>query len=118
MEISRRDLDWAVTQGLVSAEQAEALWTAFEKRAGARPRFDLATVSYYFGALGVFGYLGDLAHRVFKDSLLFPFALSLLGILVIYLGIQYQRHREGIERFLLTRIPPGLRRLLPMERLK
>jgi len=71
-----------------------------------------------FGALGVFGYLGYLAHRVFRDSLLFPFALSLLGILVIYLGINYQRHREGIERFLLTRVPLGLRRLLPTERLK
>jgi hypothetical protein len=71
-----------------------------------------------FGALGVFGYLGYLAHRVFRDSLLFPFALSLLGILVIYLGIKYQRHREGIERFLLTRVPVGLRRLLPKERLK
>jgi uncharacterized membrane protein len=71
-----------------------------------------------FGALGVFGYLGYLAHRVFRDSLLFPFALSLLGILVIYLGIKYQRHREEIERFLLTRIPPGLRPLLPTERLR
>jgi hypothetical protein len=71
-----------------------------------------------FGALGVFGYLGYLAHRVFRDSLVFPFALSLLGILVIYLGIKYQRHREEIERFLLTRVPVGLRRLLPTERLK
>jgi len=71
-----------------------------------------------FGALGVFGYLGYLAHRVFRDSLLFPFALSLLGILVIYLGIKYQRHREEIERFLLTRVPFGLRRLLPTERVK
>jgi hypothetical protein len=71
-----------------------------------------------FGALGVFGYLGYLAHRVFRDSLVFPFALSLLGILVIYLGIKYQRHQEKIERFLLTRVPVGLRRLLPTERLK
>ena len=71
-----------------------------------------------FGALGVFGYLGYLAHRVFRDSLFFPFALSLLGILVIYLGIKYQRHREEIERFLLTRVPLGLRRLLPTERVK
>jgi len=55
---------------------------------------------------------------VFRDSLFFPFALSLLGILVIYLGIKYQRHREEIERFLLTRVPLGLRRLLPTERVK
>ena len=33
-----------------------------------------------FGALGVAGYLGYLSHRVFQNSLLFPFALTLLGL--------------------------------------
>lgn len=69
-----------------------------------------------FGSLGVFGYLGHLAYRVFKDSLLFPFVLSFVGIAVILLGIQYQRHRERIERFVLSRIPATLRHLLPTER--
>ena len=39
-----------------------------------------------------FCYLSHLAYIVFKDSLLFPFILSLLGIGVIYLGIIYQRN--------------------------
>ena len=69
-----------------------------------------------FGSMGVFGYLGYLAYRVFRDSLLFPFALSLLGSFVIYLGVRYQRNREAIERFMLTRVPMGIKRLLPAER--
>ncbi len=69
-----------------------------------------------FGALGVMGYLGHLAYRVFKDSLMFPFALTLLGLLIIYLGIQYQRHRQAIEQRVLASVPPGMRRRLPSER--
>jgi len=69
-----------------------------------------------FGALGVFGYLGYLAARIFKDSLLFPFALSLLGILIIWLGLIYQRQRLAIEAGIRARLPQGLKRLLPTER--
>lgn len=69
-----------------------------------------------FGALGVAGYLGDLAHRVFKDSLLFPFALSLLGLLVMFLGVQYRRHGASIERRILGCLPESLRRLAPAAR--
>ena len=69
-----------------------------------------------FGSVGVFGYLGYLAHRVFQESLLFPFALSLLGVLIIYLGVTYQRKRRSIEEAVLTRVPSGLKRLLPTER--
>ena len=69
-----------------------------------------------FGSLGVFGYLGHLSYTVFKDSLMFPFVLSLFGILVIYLGIQYQRHREGIEHFLLGLVPETVRKFSPRER--
>lgn len=69
-----------------------------------------------FGALGVFGYLGHLAYSVFKDSLMFPFVLSVLGIVIIYLGIKYQRHRDVIDRSILGLLPEQLRHLLPKER--
>jgi hypothetical protein len=66
-----------------------------------------------FGSLGVFGYLGYLAHSVFADSLLFPFALSLIGVLVIYLGVVYQKNGQRIELFAQTRLPAAVRRLVP-----
>lgn len=70
-----------------------------------------------FGALGVFGYLSYLAYNVFKDSLLFPFALTGLGIAIIYLGIKYQQNREGVERSILSLLPEILKRRLPKERI-
>jgi hypothetical protein len=69
-----------------------------------------------FGALGIFGYLGHLAYTVFKDSLLFPFALSALGLAVIWLGIQYQRNRAAIEATILSVVPAGLRRQVARPR--
>lgn len=69
-----------------------------------------------FGSLGVLGYLGRLAQEVFKDSLLFPFALALLGIAVIALGVWYQRRREAIEAAILALVPARLMELLPRTR--
>jgi hypothetical protein len=66
-----------------------------------------------FGALGVCGYLWQLAYLVFRDSVAFPFVLSLVGVVVIYLGALYQRHRVAIERFALSRLPAALRALVP-----
>jgi hypothetical protein len=62
-----------------------------------------------FGALGVSMYLGYLSHRVFGNSLLFPFALSLLGLGVIALGIWWQRHEDHVTTKLAGWLPPGLR---------
>ncbi|RFO97762.1 DUF2157 domain-containing protein [Rhodoferax lacus] len=59
------------------------------------------------GALGVAGYLGYLAHRVFQDSLLFPFALTLLGLGFVALGVWWQRHEADIQA--------RLGRLLPLK---
>jgi hypothetical protein len=69
-----------------------------------------------FGALGVSGYVGYLAYRVFRGSLLFPLVLTIIGVVVIFLGIQYQRHRPAIERAILGSLPEGARRLLPPSR--
>ena len=62
-----------------------------------------------FGVLGIAGYLGDLADRVFKDSLLFPFALSLIGVGVIAAGLLYHRHEAAITAWVDARLP-GCRR--------
>ncbi len=65
------------------------------------------------GGLGVAIYLGYLAHRVFKDSLMFPFALTLLGLGVVALGIWWQRHEAGIHARLSVLVPRGLHNLYP-----
>jgi hypothetical protein len=66
-----------------------------------------------FGALGFFGYLGHLAYRVFEDSILFPFALSLLGIAIIYLGLQYQRRKVLVDAYVRAEVLPRLHGLVP-----
>ncbi|WP_372661250.1 DUF2157 domain-containing protein [Hydrogenophaga sp.] len=63
------------------------------------------------GAIGVAAYLGHLAYRVFEDSLLFPFALTLLGLAVVALGIWWQRHEEAIHHTLSGFVPASLRPL-------
>lgn len=62
-----------------------------------------------FGGLGVAIYLGHLSYKVFGDSLMFPFTLSLLGLGVIGLGIWWQRHEAGINATLGHWLPEGLR---------
>lgn len=61
------------------------------------------------GALGVAGYLGYLSYKVFKDSLMFPFALTLLGLAVVALGIWWQRNEGRINARLGRFVPEGLR---------
>ena len=70
-----------------------------------------------FGSLGVFGYLGHLAYRVFADSILFPFILSILGIGIIFAGLQYQRRRKAIDQHLRKSILPRLRAAIPARAL-
>lgn len=62
-----------------------------------------------FGGLGVAIYLGYLSHKVFGDSLLFPFVLTLLGLGVVALGIWWQRHEAHIHARLRALLPAGLR---------
>ncbi|SDO17945.1 DUF2157 domain-containing protein [Pseudomonas jinjuensis] len=69
-----------------------------------------------FGALGVAGYLGYLASEVFEDSLLFPVALTLIGLGVIALGILYQKHRDRITDALRNHLPGALLAFLPALR--
>lgn len=61
-----------------------------------------------FGALGVALYLGYLSHQVFRDSLLFPLALSLLGLGVVALGVWWQRNEVAIAVRLARYVPVGL----------
>ena len=65
-----------------------------------------------FGALGSCGYLGYLASDVFKDSWLFPVALTAIGLGIIYLGVLWQKHEKSITEKSRLLLPDPLRELL------
>jgi hypothetical protein len=65
-----------------------------------------------FGGLGVAFYLGDLSWRVFKDSMIFPLALSALGLGIIALGVLWQRREAQWSARLRGFLPLPLRELI------
>ena len=69
-----------------------------------------------FGALGVVNYLAFLSWVVFRDSLVFPFLLTVIGLAIIWTGMEYRKHQERIESSLLERLPEGVSRWLPASR--
>jgi hypothetical protein len=62
-----------------------------------------------FGALGIAGYLGHLSYKVFKDSLVFPVALMLIGLCIVWLGVVWQRNEAAINSALQRWLPEWLR---------
>ncbi len=69
-----------------------------------------------FGGMGVAGYLGYLAWDLFRDSLVFPFVLSLIGLGIIWLGLLWQRHEARIQQLLQRYLPAAWRELLTQRR--
>ncbi len=65
-----------------------------------------------FGTIGACIYLGHLADEVFKDSWLFPIALTLIGIAVIYLGVIWQKNETAITSRVRDYLPQQIRELL------
>jgi hypothetical protein len=65
-----------------------------------------------FGALGCSFYLGHLASEVFEDSMLFPIALTVIGLLIIYLGTLWQKHEAAITNKVQSILPKPFRELL------
>ena len=65
-----------------------------------------------FGGLGVAFYLGHLSQKVFKDSLLFPFALTMIGLAVIWAGVLWQRHEAAWSARLRALLPRALAELI------
>ena len=84
MKISRQQLQQADGDGILSTDQAEALYH----------------------------YLGHLASGIFEDSWLFPIALTAIGPGIVYLGILWQRHEVQITGRVQALLPQALRELL------
>ncbi len=66
-----------------------------------------------FGALGVFWYLSHLAYSVFQDSVMFPLVLTVIGLLIIFLGVQYQKRRKDLENRFREKISRHIRMFIP-----
>lgn len=62
-----------------------------------------------FGTLGVFLYLTYLAYDIFENNILFPFALTIIGLAIIYIGIQLQKNADRIEAALIKILPKKMR---------
>lgn len=64
------------------------------------------------GALGASFYLGHLAAHVFQDSWLFPVALTAIGLLVVVLGVWWQKNESRLTKLLRSKLPYALQALL------
>ncbi|MCL6268512.1 DUF2157 domain-containing protein [Sansalvadorimonas sp. 2012CJ34-2] len=65
-----------------------------------------------FGAFGCCGYFGHLAYDVFENSWLFPIALALIGLSVIWLGVLWQKNEAVITERIRSILPVSFRELL------
>ncbi|MDR0472394.1 MAG: hypothetical protein LBH43_01815 [Treponema sp.] len=66
-----------------------------------------------FGTIGLTEFLGRLSWKFFEDSMLFPFALTIIGVLLILSGMFFQKNRKNIEKNILSRIPAKILDLRP-----
>ena len=71
------------------------------------------TVYTVSGGIGVASYLGYLAFDIFDDVLLFSFALSAVGILIMYSGYMYYQHQEDLQDWIEKNLPQSLNRMRP-----
>jgi hypothetical protein len=69
-----------------------------------------------FGAIGSFGYIGYIASKIFENSMLFPFVLIVVGLMVLYCGILLHRHGKKIEQKLISAMPEWMKGLRPSAR--
>lgn len=66
-----------------------------------------------FGSLGVFGYLGYLSWTIFKNSVMFPFALTAIGLFIVCAGWMYGKKHAQIKAFLMSALPKAIIVRLP-----
>jgi hypothetical protein len=65
-----------------------------------------------FGGIGVAVYLGHLSHTIFKDSMLFPVALTAIGLGIVAAGVWWQRNEVELGRKFRSVLPVPFRELL------
>ncbi|MBA2691845.1 MAG: DUF2157 domain-containing protein [Rubrobacter sp.] len=103
MKVSRKNLDRAVSRGVISGGQADELWREFEERGVERARFDLPHVAYYFGAIIVIAamtWLMTLGFERFGGAGITAIAVAYAVVFAVLGGWMWGR--EGL------RVPGGL----------
>lgn len=69
-----------------------------------------------FGALGVAIVLGNLSWHWFRSSWIFPIALTLIGLGIVYLGVWWTRNEGRLAARLRASLPADLRELIDSRR--
>ncbi|MFT6927694.1 MAG: hypothetical protein ACJAZP_003333 [Psychromonas sp.] len=69
-----------------------------------------------FAAIGSCFYLGHLAYDLFKDSWLFPVALTTVGLLIIYLVVLWQKNEKRITEKPRSMLPVQVKDFLDSKR--
>ena len=63
-----------------------------------------------FGTIGILGYLGHLSLTVFANSLSFPIAMVLIGILIIFIAILFTKMESKLKLIMGPYIPAFIKR--------
>jgi len=66
-----------------------------------------------FGVIGTGEFLSRISYKFFEDSIMFPFALTIIGCLLIFAGIVYQKNRKKIDLFVNRLLPAHIRKYMP-----
>jgi len=69
-----------------------------------------------FGAIGLIQFLSRLAWVFFQGSIFFPFALTIIGLLLISLGIYFQKNRKRVQENIINKLPVSILNLRPKRK--
>ncbi len=104
----------AITSG-GGGEFGKAVYCAFNIAFIAFALFLNRRVYAVFGTIGVAIYLGYLAFDVFKDVIGFSFALSAIGVAIVFAGVGLERRRSALYAYVDAHLPEFLRALRPLR---
>ena len=66
-----------------------------------------------FGTIGLIQFLSRLSWVFFKGSIIFPFTLTIIGVLLILLGVYFQKNKGNIQEKVINRLPLFILELRP-----
>ena len=70
-----------------------------------------------FGSIGLIQLLSRLSWELFRDSVLFPFALTAIGVVLILAGIFFQKNRKYIDESIIQKLPAFILALRPNKKM-